>query len=181
MSIAIFNACLHFTLNEEGGYVDNPNDLGGATNFGITQITYNIWRKHQGLLARSVQWISPVEVQTIYREYYWQPSYGYLFTYPLALAIFDSFVQFNPKTVLTFEAEALNEKLPIGQTDLLAKLQKSDPEKTALAICNSRIAFRHQRVIEDPSQVVFLKGWLARDDRLKHEILNPTYKGNQHI
>ena len=38
-----FDACLAFTLKEEGGYSDNPADPGGATNMGITLATYRQW------------------------------------------------------------------------------------------------------------------------------------------
>ncbi len=38
-----FDACLAFTLREEGGYVDDPADPGSATNMGITLATYRQW------------------------------------------------------------------------------------------------------------------------------------------
>ena len=38
-----FSTCLAFTLREEGGFVDNPEDPGGATNMGITLTTYRTW------------------------------------------------------------------------------------------------------------------------------------------
>jgi lysozyme family protein len=39
----MFDACLAFTLREEGGYVDDPADIGGATNMGITLASYRQW------------------------------------------------------------------------------------------------------------------------------------------
>ena len=36
-------SCLAFTLHQEGGYVDNRADPGGATNMGITLATYREW------------------------------------------------------------------------------------------------------------------------------------------
>ena len=40
-----FDACLAFTLREEGGYVDDPADPGGATNMGITLATPPVVRQ----------------------------------------------------------------------------------------------------------------------------------------
>jgi lysozyme family protein len=38
-----FGIWLAFTLRQEGGYVDDPADPGGATNMGITLATYREW------------------------------------------------------------------------------------------------------------------------------------------
>ena len=66
-----FLKALHFTLNYEGGYVNNPNDEGGATNRGITQGTYNSWRKANNLPVRAVANLTTAEMQQIYYKNYW--------------------------------------------------------------------------------------------------------------
>ena len=38
-----FDICVTFTPREEGGYVDDPSDPGGATNMGVTLATYRQW------------------------------------------------------------------------------------------------------------------------------------------
>ena len=35
-----FNEIIEKVLEHEGGYVDDPADKGGATNFGVIQRTY---------------------------------------------------------------------------------------------------------------------------------------------
>ena len=40
----MFERALTFVLRWEGGYVDHPADPGGATNYGVTQRTYDAWR-----------------------------------------------------------------------------------------------------------------------------------------
>ena len=39
-----FEKMLKFVLQREGGYVNDPNDLGGETNKGITHTTYNSYQ-----------------------------------------------------------------------------------------------------------------------------------------
>lgn len=39
-----FEKMLKFVLEKEGGYVNDPNDLGGETNKGITTATYNVYK-----------------------------------------------------------------------------------------------------------------------------------------
>ncbi len=60
---------------EEGGYVHNPADPGGATNYGITQRTYDAWRKSHGLAAKPVWTLTLPEASQIYREKYWVPAH----------------------------------------------------------------------------------------------------------
>jgi type VI secretion system secreted protein VgrG len=68
-----FEACMPFILKEEGGYSNTPGDHGGATNFGIIQSEYNIFRHSLGLGLQSVRMISSDEYRTIYWQSYWQP------------------------------------------------------------------------------------------------------------
>lgn len=66
-----FEQALKFVLEREGGYANNPNDPGGATNKGITQGTYNTWLKSKGQAAKSVKLITDTEVKEIYYKNYW--------------------------------------------------------------------------------------------------------------
>lgn len=69
-----FQRALGFTLTWEGGYSDHPADPGGATNYGVTQRTYDRWRLKHGLPARPVREIEEHEVVSIYRSEYWELS-----------------------------------------------------------------------------------------------------------
>lgn len=84
-----FERALRFVLRWEGGYSDHPADPGGATNMGITQATYDAWRRRQGLPPQPVRNISINEVQAIYRTMYWDPIGADSLPDPLALAAFD--------------------------------------------------------------------------------------------
>lgn len=167
-SIQVFNKCLAFTLNWEGGFVNNPADLGGATNHGITQATYNMFRSYHKLLYQSVELISMVEVQEIYQQMYWAPSYGYLFTTGLSLALFDTYVQFSPSSFQKFVIRAMGS--PTGS--VYWNLKTCNQEQTALNLCDIRLAYRDQRVKQDPTQAQFLEGWKRRDNSLKQTITN---------
>ena len=55
-----FDPCLGFTLAQEGGYVDDPADPGGATNMGITLATLRHWDHDPAL--------GPVDVRDMTRR-----------------------------------------------------------------------------------------------------------------
>lgn len=88
--MADFDRALRRVLRHEGGYVDNPDDPGGATNMGITHITLADYRQVPSITPDQVRDITQEEVASIYREKYWEslsldsiPSQG------IAEAIFD--------------------------------------------------------------------------------------------
>jgi lysozyme family protein len=84
-----FDACLAFTLREEGGYVDDPADPGGATNMGITLATYRRWSDNPGLAAAQVQDMTQRTARAIYRSLYWNPLRADALPAGVDLSVFD--------------------------------------------------------------------------------------------
>ena len=84
-----FETCLAFTLREEGGYVDNPADPGGATNMGITLATYREWSDNPALGPAQIQAISARTAQAIYRSLYWNPLRADALPRGVDLSVFD--------------------------------------------------------------------------------------------
>jgi lysozyme family protein len=66
-----FTACLDFTLRQEGGYSHDPNDPGGATNYGITLGTLRSYTGNADLGVAAIQTLSMDTVQAIYGADYW--------------------------------------------------------------------------------------------------------------
>lgn len=166
----LFEKALAFTLEWEGGFVDNPADPGGRTNKGITQSTYNAYLMRND---RDVKNISDREVREIYYRNYWLASKANLFVPALAIAHFDTAVNFGVGGAIQFLQEVLG--LPadgiFGEKTAALATTHNNPE-TALAICEARKAYRHKRVAEKPSQRQFLAGWLNRDTALERHIEN---------
>lgn len=94
-----FENALKFVLNREGGYVNDPNDPGGATNKGITQKTYDSWRKSKGLKTQSVKVIQDSEVKEIYYKNYWLAAGCQKMHVRFAVACFDTAVNMGVSTV----------------------------------------------------------------------------------
>lgn len=57
----------------EGGYVNHPEDPGGATNRGVTQRVYDAFRRRQNQATRSVKHLTDAEHDAIYLAQYWLP------------------------------------------------------------------------------------------------------------
>jgi type VI secretion system secreted protein VgrG len=67
--MADFSKALAYTLKHEGGWVDDPDDPGGATNFGITLA---VAQKHGIMTKEALRNISPGQVRAIYAKDYWR-------------------------------------------------------------------------------------------------------------
>jgi len=165
--MAIPNDALTFTLKWEGGYVNNPNDYGGATNYGVTQRTYDSWRRGKGLAPTSVKNITKDEVTQIYEMQYWVPTKCARMEQNLAIVMFDTAINFGVGGAFEFLQEA-GGLTPDGIWGPASEsvFQKNNNISFARKIIAGRKAYRHKRVKDDPSQKVFLQGWLNRDDDL---------------
>lgn len=87
-----FERAIPFTLHEEGGNVDDPDDPGGRTSRGVTQA---VWDKFSDAMswARSDVWQAPQQrIVLLYRLWYWGRVQGDLLAWPLALCVLDSSV-----------------------------------------------------------------------------------------
>ena len=137
----LFKKALQFVLKWEGGYVNNPNDKGGATNKGITQGTYNSWLISKGQQRKDVKFISQSEVEEIYYKNYWLKAGCQNMSKKFAVLVFDTAVNMGVGRVREF-------------------LQAADykhPEK----FIKAREA-KYREFASYGNQKIFLQGWLNR-------------------
>ena len=169
-----FQRCLRFVLQKEGGFVDHPADRGGATNRGITQGTYDDWRKRRGLLPQSVRLLTDDEVAAIYRRDYWDKVRADELPAPVNLVVFDDAVNSGVNRAARRLQKACKVATDgaIGPRTIAAAKLISDASgalNLALDIIEQRVDFYHNIVETNPSQSVFLRGWLNRMNDLERE------------
>ena len=113
-----FDKMLQFVLKPEGGYINDPNDLGGETNKGITYKTYNAYRKSKNLPARSVKYIIDSEVKEIYyNNYYKAVGADKIKKTKLAAIMFDTAVNMGVSKAKTFLQKS------ISNTDIIYRIK----------------------------------------------------------
>lgn len=142
----LFKKALRFVLKWEGGYSNNPNDLGGATNYGITQATYNQWRYMKDFNLKNIKDISENEVAEIYYNEYWLRAGCDKMTPKFAVLVFDTAVNMGLSRAKEF-LKAAEYKYP-------EKFIEAREEK-------------YREFARYGGQHVFLKGWLNRLNDLK--------------
>lgn len=92
----------------EGGFVDDPQDPGGATNFGITHTTLANWRKRP-VTTLDVRNMSYEEAKAIYFSEYWTHCACGGMPGPLALPVYNVAVHAGPGRAAEFLLRALNQ------------------------------------------------------------------------
>ena len=178
MSDVDFDRALVFVLKMEGGYANDPDDRGGATNFGVTQKNYDKWRTAQEIDTRDVKLISEDEVRVIYRTQYWQKARCDDLPWPVCLAHFDGFVQHRPRVASQILQRATNyiARDPLRVDGLVGVMtteavRRQDPRMLSRSIVIERLFFYSRIVERDRTQAKFLKLWRPRMERLIKAVL----------
>ena len=166
-----FEDALKFVLKWEGGFTNHPKDPGGATNKGITQKVYDVYKVSRKHPKMSVKHILDFEVKDIYETKYWDLVRAKWLKAPLGLVMFDTAVNFGPAGAIRRLQKALKVTITGTWTQEISDvIHECYAGKVALEICKLRKIWRNYRVKQNPSQKVFLKGWLNRDNDLINEV-----------
>ena len=100
------NSLLDAILKTEGGYVNNPNDRGGETNWGVT-----IAVARENGYAGPMREMSRQQATEIYRNiYFFKPKFDRVMTLsaPIAAELFDTGVNMGVGTASKFLQRSLN-------------------------------------------------------------------------
>ncbi|MFC0384309.1 glycoside hydrolase family 108 protein [Muricoccus vinaceus] len=165
-AIARFDACLDFTLLEEGGFANNPRDKGKATNMGITIATLTRWRQRADpsatVTVADVRALTRAEARQIYFAWYWNANRCEAMPIPVDLTVFDFAVNSGGAIREIQERLGVQADGVVGHLTLTA-MQRFDPTDLAERICDVRMEYL--RSLE--SWADFQDGWTARVERVR--------------
>lgn len=149
----------------EGGYVDDPLDIGGATKFGITRATLAVW-KGRDVSIDEVKQLSATEAAAIYRQrFVVETGYGAIKEDRLRALMVDAAANHGPANANRMIQRALGGVTVdgiFGIETLKAVNAAPSPSKLWLCLLSQRIRL-YGRIIENaPSQARFAAGWANR-------------------
>lgn len=155
-----FESAVEIVLAHEGGYVNNPNDPGGETKYGISKRSYPNEDIKNLTLARAKQ---------IYFDDFWSPyPYSKIVNDAIATKLFDTAVNTGSKRAFRFMQQSLNQ---MGQTLVADGVMGAKTIAAINAVDNSvllnvyrgvQAEYYKGLVAADPKKSVFLRGWLRR-------------------
>jgi len=148
-----FDIAFDDLIGNEGGYVNNPADPGGETNWGIT-----------AKVARENGYPGPMRdmnretAKAIYAKKYWLPQFESL-PYPVAFQIFDAAVNSGLAAAVRWLQQAVGTggDGKFGPKTLAASLS-ADPLKTVILFNAARLEYYTTLT----TWQTFGKGWTRR-------------------
>jgi lysozyme family protein len=167
-----FDIAFNRVIDNEGGYVNNPDDRGGETNFGISKKAYP---------HLDIKEITEAQAEKIYFADYWLKNQcNRIENESLAIKLFDMSVNLGVKqaALLLQRAAKATDNLPlledgiIGEKTLFAvNSLTNDIENKVVFDRNNGLlcafkaecaSFYRNLASKDESQKRFLDGWLKR-------------------
>ena len=148
-----FEIALSFVLAMEGGFVDDPDDPGGMTRYGISQRAYP---------DLDIRHLTQAQASAIYYQDYWQPCQCDHLPVATACVLFDTAVNMGQGTAIKLLQQSVNTQVDgvIGQQTIAACFR----ERCAhyLPDMLSRRAKRYHQIAQDEKQSRFFRGWMRR-------------------
>ena len=162
-----------FILQWEGGFVNDPLDLGGATNKGITIGTFTEYKRRKGLKAPTVQDlknISNEDWHEVFKGLYWDRWKADEIKNQAVANILVDWVWASgshgikrPQRLLGVTADGV-----VG-SKTIAALNAKDPAELFRMIKADRLKFIDEICEKRPANNRFKKGWLNRINAIKYE------------
>lgn len=178
--MADFNKSIPVILEHEGGYVNDPVDAGGATNYGISLR----FLKQAGDLdlgdvdddgdidVDDIKQLSPDQAAEIYKRHFWDKyRYGVL-PQDLATKVFDLSVNMGPRQAhkllqrscrsvgITLTDDGIIGPRTLGAIDTINNAGRANELLAALR--SEAAGFYRVLVAQKPIYQKFIRGWLNR-------------------
>lgn len=158
-------------IRHEGGFVNRKEDRGGPTKYGITQAVLSEWLRRPASVE-DVKALTEEEAREIYEIRYLTGPRIHLLPDPPQTILLDMAVNHGPAAAIKIAQRVVN-AAGFGPIDVdgvlgpqsreaIAEAQEQMGPYFQNAIVDERVKLFNAIVRNDPSQAVFLKGWLAR-------------------
>ena len=152
-------------LRHEGGFVNHPNDPGGATNKGITIVTFRRYIKPNGTIA-DLKELTTDQAIVVYKRQYWDTVVGDLLPTGVDLAVYDFGINSGPsraiKTLQKIVGTTVDGRIgpaTISATKLIT------PAAVVNRLCDERLVFMKRIKNRKTGTLLwdtFGKGWGRR-------------------
>ena len=153
-----WDKCFDLVIVNEGGYVDNKLDPGGATNWGCTQAVWEGYIGHK-VSVDDMKALTKEDVKPLYKKRYWDAIHGDAIPSGLDYCLFDCAINsgVNRSAKIIQEIVGVFADGAIGNNTVSA-ITQLNPVTAINEFCDKRQAFLESL----KTFPVFGKGWSKR-------------------
>lgn len=163
--MASFDQAIPLILKHEGGYIDDKDDLGGATNRGIIFKIFKLYAEQLGLepTKEALKTLTEAQAKQIYKLQFWDKMRGdAILDQQVANIIFDGFVNCGTNGIKIAQRVAGVDQDGVIGAKSLATINAAAPRILFDGIKDERIRYYHMIAERREKNKKFLKGWLNR-------------------
>lgn len=151
-----FEQIIDKVLEHEGGYVNDPYDKGGETNFGIAKRWYP---------DLDIKNLTKSDAINIYYNNYWKPSKADFLPNDLKATYFDMCVNMGQRQAVKILQQAINSRKmnKIEEDGVIGEITIKNAARISKRRLQAyRCLFYGRLVSEEPEQERFYYGWYRR-------------------
>jgi lysozyme family protein len=151
-----FEQIIDKVLEHEGGYVNDPYDKGGETNFGIAKRWYP---------DVDIKNLTKSDAINIYYNNYWKPSKADFLPNDLKATYFDMCVNMGQRQAVKILQQAINSRKmnKIEEDGVIGEITIENAARISKRRLQAyRCLFYGRLVSEEPEQERFYFGWYKR-------------------
>ena len=172
-----FNSIIGKNLEHEGEYVNNKNDRGGETKYGITKPFMEEYKYAlPGGKAKPIKDLTVEDAKLLYKAMWDRYNLGYIRDKNLAYVIYDYMINSYAGTaakrvqeILNTRGAALKVDGQIGEKSLNA-IHNSDYKWLIDEILKNRQYYHWIDVYKHPDQIVNYAGWMNRLNKISEAV-----------
>lgn len=188
-----FSIAHKFTAKWEGGESDHPDDGGGLTKYGVSlAFLKGVAAESQAnrdtlermgirlpITRQVIYDLTQIKAASLFRWQFWDKLKLDLIPLRPAAILYDAAVNSGPAQSVKLAQRGYNRCVTYGQPLVVdgvmgpatrAAMQLADTDKALTAMLDAREAFFQTIVANNPSQQVFLRGWINRVDDLRRYV-----------
>lgn len=161
-----------FILRWEGGYCNDPDDLGQETNKGVCFRTYKLYKSRKGLPQPTIEDlknISDNEFTDILKSMYWDACRADRIE---SQSVANAIVDWGWHSGTITAAKEIQKLLGVTADGIignitLCEINSRNPRELFDAIKIARIAYLNRICSSRPANTKFMRGWLNRVNSLE--------------
>lgn len=172
--MADVNKLVSHILKWEGGFINDPDDLGGVTNKGVCFRTYKLYRSRKGLSQPTIEDlknISDDEFSLILKEMYWDACRADKIQ---SQGVANAIVDWAWHSGTTTAAKEIQKVLGVSSDGIignitLSAINSQSPLPLFGKIKAARIKYIERICKSRPANQKFYRGWMNRINDLQYE------------